>query len=173
MKAVGIVVGTALALALQTTVARMFVRGEVGVDLVLVAVLCASLSSGPVTGLLTGTLAGLVQDALSTGTGVGVIGIGSFAKTTVGFFVGLIGTQFIVSQPLARFVVFFAGSVAHSAIFIGLYALLGLRDVGVPYTAVLWQALANAVIGVIAIQGVELLPGSVERRRMQRSRSRL
>jgi rod shape-determining protein MreD len=172
VRTLGIIVGTALALTLQTTVARMFVRGEVGVDLVLAAVLCAALSSGPVAGLLTGTLAGLVQDALSTGTGVGVIGIGSFAKTTVGFFVGLIGTQFIVSQALARFVVFFGASVAHSVIFIGLYALLGLRDVEVPYGAVLWQGLANALIGVIAIQGVEMLPGSVERRRLARSRSR-
>ena len=172
MKALGIIGATALALVLQTTVARVFVGGEVGMDLVLVAVLCASLSSGPVTGLMTGTLAGLVQDALSTGTGVGVIGIGSFSKTTVGFVVGLIGRQFIVSQALSRFVVFFAGSVLHAVIFIGLYALLGLRDFGVPYGAVLGQALANAVVGVIAIQGVELLPGSVERRRLARSKPR-
>jgi rod shape-determining protein MreD len=171
MRVLGIIVGTALALALQTTVARLIAGGEVGLDLVLVAVLYAALTSGPVTGLMTGTLAGLVQDALSTGTGVGVIGIGSFAKTTVGFVVGLIGTQFIVSQALSRFVVFFGGSVLHAVIFIGLYALLGLREFGVPYTTVLAQALANAVVGVIAIQGVELLPGSVERR-LARSKTR-
>jgi rod shape-determining protein MreD len=172
VRVIGIIIGTSLALALQTTVARFLVGRDVGVDLVLVAVLYASLTSGPVTGILTGTLAGLVQDALSTGTGVGVIGIGSFAKTAVGFVVGLVGTQFIVSQALSRFVVFYAGSVLHAAIFIGLYALLGLRDLSVPYTTILWQGLANALVGVIAIQGVELLPGSVERRRLARTKSR-
>ena len=70
-------VATALALALQTTLARFLVRGTVGVDLVLVVVVYAALSSGPVTGLLTGTFAGLLQDALSSG----IIGIGGLAKT--------------------------------------------------------------------------------------------
>ena len=33
----------------------------------------------------------------------GVIGIGGLAKTIVGFLAGIIGTQFIVAQPLPRF----------------------------------------------------------------------
>ena len=79
-------------------------RGTVAVDLVLVVVVYVALTSGPVTGLLAGTLGGLLQDALSSG----VIGIGGLAKTVVGFLAGIIGTQFIVAQPLPRFVVFFA-----------------------------------------------------------------
>jgi rod shape-determining protein MreD len=163
-----VVLATALALALQTTLTRFIVRGTVAVDLVLVVVVYAALTTGPVTGLLTGTFAGLVQDALSSG----VIGIGGLAKTVVGFLAGIIGTQFIVAQPLPRFVVFFAATVLHAALFIGLYELLDLRTFGTPYGAVVGQALGNAIVGVVAFQVAELLPGAMERRRTSRTRIR-
>jgi len=158
----------ALAVALQTTLARFVIRGLVAVDLVLVAVVYVALTSGPVTGLLTGTFAGLVQDALTTG----VVGIGGLAKTVVGFLAGIVGTQFIVTQPLPRFVVFFGATVLHAIIYIGLYVLLDLRHFGTPVAAVAGQATGNAVVGVVAFQLVELLPGAVERRRAARTRLR-
>jgi rod shape-determining protein MreD len=161
VRAVGVVVATALAIALQTTMARFVIRGTVAVDLVLVVVVYAALVAGPVTGLMAGTFAGLVQDALSTG----VIGIGGMAKTVVGFLAGIIGTQFIVAQSLPRFVVFFGATILHAVISIGLYELLNLAEFGTPYAAVAGQATANAIIGVVAFNLAELLPGAVERRR--------
>ena len=92
----------AVSLVLQTTLARFLVRGSIGVDLVLVAVTYLGLTSGPVVGLFAGTIGGLTQDALSTG----IVGIGGLAKTIVGFIAGIIGTHFIVSGPIPRFVVF-------------------------------------------------------------------
>ena len=168
MRTAGVILATALALALQTTLARFVIRGTVAVDLVLVVVVYAALTTGPVTGLLTGTFAGLVQDALSSG----VVGIGGLAKTVVGFLAGIIGTQFIVAQPLPRFVVFFAATVLHAALFIGLYELLDLRQFGAPYGAVVGQGFGNAIVGVVAFQLAELLPGAMERRRMSRTRIR-
>ena len=168
MKTAGVILAIALALVLQTTLTRFIVRGTVAVDLVLVVVVYVALSSGSVTGLLAGTFAGLIQDSLSTG----VIGIGGLAKTLVGFLSGIIGTQFIVARPLPRFVVFFAATVLHQAVTIGLGVLLGLRSFGNPYAAVAGRALGNAVVGVTAFQLVELLPGAVERRRTARSRLR-
>lgn len=167
MRIAGLAIATVVALVAQTTLAR-FVSGTIVVDLVLVVVVYAALLAGPVSGLLTGTFAGLLQDALS----IGVIGIGGLAKTIVGFLAGVIGTQFIVSQAPSRFVVFFAATVLHAAIFMGLYQLLGLRDFGAPYGKVLEQAFANAVVGTVAFQAAELLPGAVERRRMNRIRRR-
>jgi rod shape-determining protein MreD len=164
----GIALAIALALALQTTIARFLVRGTVAVDLVLVVVVYVALTSGPVAGLLTGSVAGLVQDALASG----VIGIGGLAKTVVGFLAGVIGTQFIVAQPLPRFVVFLGATALHAAIFMGLYTLLDLRHFGTPYAAVGGQAVGNAIVGVLVFQLVELLPGAMERRRMQRTRLR-
>jgi rod shape-determining protein MreD len=168
VKAAGIIVAVAVALALQTTLSRVAVRSTVAVDLVLVVVVYVALTSGPATGLLTGTFAGLVQDALSSP----VIGIGGLAKTIVGFLAGIIGSQFIVAQPLPRFVVFFGATVLHAVVFMGLYVLLGLRQFGTPYAAVAGQAAANAVIGVVAFQLVELLPGAVERRKARSTRLR-
>jgi rod shape-determining protein MreD len=157
-----------MALALQTTLARFIFRGAIAVDLVLVAVVYVALTSGPGTGLLAGTFAGLVQDALSSR----LIGIGGLAKTIVGFLAGVIGTQFIVSQPLPRFVVFFGASILHAIVFMGLYALLDLRHFDAPYATVAGQAAANAVVGVLAFEVVELLPGAVERRRAAKNRLR-
>jgi len=169
MKAAGAVLAIVLALALQTTVARFVIRGIVAVDLVLVVVVYVALASGPVTGLLSGTFAGLVQDTLA---GSGIIGIGGLAKTIVGFLTGIVGTQFIVVQPLPRFVVFFSATLLHALIFFGLYVLLDLRQFGTSYAAITGQAIGNAVTGVLAFQLVELLPGAVERRRMSKSRIR-
>jgi rod shape-determining protein MreD len=163
VKIAGVILATALALALQTSLA-----GTDAVDFVLVVVVYVALTSGPVTGLLTGTFAGLVQDALASG----VIGIGGLAKTIVGFLAGVIGTQFIVAQPLPRFVVFFAATILHAVVFYGLYLVLNLRQFGSAYAAIAGQALSNALVGVVAFQLVELLPGAVERRRAARHRIR-
>ena len=168
MKTAWITLAIVLALALQTTIARFVVSGTVAVDLVLVVVVYVALSSGSVTGLVTGTVAGLIQDSLSTG----VIGIGGLAKTIVGFLAGVVGTQFIVANSLPRFVVFFGATVLHAVVFMGLYIVLDVRHFGTPYAAVAGQATANAIVGVVAFQLVELLPGAMERRKAQRSRLR-
>jgi rod shape-determining protein MreD len=167
VRVAGIILAVAAALALQTTLAR-YVRGTVAVNLVLVVVVYVALISGPVTGMLTGTFAGLVQDALTPG----VIGIGGLAKTLVGFLTGIVGTQFIVAQPLPRFFVFFGATLLHELVFMSLYTLLDLRHFGTPYAAVARQAAGNAAVGVVAFQLVEFLPGAVERRRATKSRLR-
>jgi len=68
--------------------------------------------------------------------------------------------------------VFFGATVLHAIIYIGLYVLLDLRHFGTPVAAVAGQATGNAVVGVVAFQLVELLPGAVERRRAARTRLR-
>ncbi len=160
----GALVAIALALALQTTLARFVVAGSAAVDLVLVAVVYVALTTGPISGMLVGSAAGLIQDALSSG----VIGVGGLAKSVVGFLVGAIGQQFIVTAALPRLVMFMAATAAHLAVFMGLYVALGLRTFPAPGTSILRQALANAVAGMIAFAIIEALPGMVERRRMGR-----
>ena len=68
MKAAGVLIAIALALALQTSLARFLVGGTAALDLVLVVVVYVALTSGPVAGMLAGSAAGIVQDALSSGT---------------------------------------------------------------------------------------------------------
>ncbi|HEY6360104.1 MAG TPA: rod shape-determining protein MreD [Vicinamibacterales bacterium] len=168
MKAAGVLVAIALALALQTTLARFVVGGTAALDLVLVVVIYVALSTGPVTGMLAGSVAGIIQDALSMTTGV--IGIGGLAKSIVGFAAGVIGQQFIVTAALPRFVMFLGATVLHATIFMGLYVLLELREFSAPWVAVASQAVINAAVGMIAFTIIESLPGFVERRRSRRVR---
>jgi rod shape-determining protein MreD len=154
----------AVALALQTTLASLVIRGTAALDLVLIVVVYLALITGPVTGLLLGSAAGLVQDSLSSG----IIGIGGLSKTVVGFVAGLLGTQFIVTAPLSRFLVFVLATALNAAIFMGLYTVLGLRQFDDPWGPVLSQAVGNGLLGVVGAQLIELLPGLRERRRQRR-----
>ena len=162
MKTARVLAAIAVALALQITLARFAIGGDTVVDLVLVVVVYAALAGGPVTGLATGTVGGLAQDAL----GAGLVGVGGFAKTLVGFLVGVVGSQFIVAQPLTRFVVFFAATIVHAVAFYGLYALIEPR--GFPAVTVLTQAIGNGVVGVAAFQVAAMMPGLAVRRRARR-----
>jgi len=164
VRAAGVLIAIALALALQTTLARFLVGGTAAVDLVLVVVVYIALTTGPGAGMLAGSVAGIIQDALSSG----VIGIGGLAKSIVGFLAGVIGQQFIVTAALPRFVMFMAATILHSAVFMGLYVLLGLRTFPSPWAAVVTQAVGNAVVGMVAFFIVERLPGAMERRRVSR-----
>jgi rod shape-determining protein MreD len=166
VKTAGVLIAIALALALQTSLARFVVRGTAALDLVLVVVVYVALTSGPVTGMLAGSVAGIIQDALSSGT----IGIGGLAKAIVGFAAGVIGQQFIVTAALPRFVMFFAATVVHAALFMGFYIVLGLKEFPSPWPAVASQALANSAVGIIAFAIIESLPGAMERRRFRRSK---
>jgi rod shape-determining protein MreD len=131
-----------------------------------VVVIYIAISSGANTGLLAGAAAGLAQDALSSG----ILGIGGLAKTVVGFVIGMLASQFIVVRALPRFVVFFAATILHAVVFMGLYELLGLRHFGRPYAGVAGQALANALVGVVAFQVIEFIPGAMQRRAANRGR---
>ena len=164
MRITGVLISIALALALQTTLAPFVVGGTTAIDLVLVAVVYIALTGGPVSGMLAGSVAGLIQDQLSTG----VLGIGGLAKSIVGFVVGAIGQQFIVTAALPRLVTFVGATAAYQALFMGLYVVLGLRSFPSPWKAIATQALGNAVVGMIAFTIVEAVPGIVERRRAGR-----
>jgi rod shape-determining protein MreD len=164
VRTAGVFIAIALALALQTTLARFVVGGTTAIDLVLVTVVYIALSNGPLSGMLAGSVAGLIQDQLSTG----VLGIGGLAKSIVGFVVGAIGQQFIITAALPRFVTFIGATAAYQALFMGLYVVLGLRSFPSPWKAIATQALGNAIVGMIAFTITEALPGVMERRRIGR-----
>jgi rod shape-determining protein MreD len=164
VKVLGVLIALALALALQTTLTRFLVDGTVALDLVLVVVVYVALTSGPVNGMLAGSFAGIVQDALSSG----VIGVGGLAKSIVGFLVGAIGQQFIVTATLPRLVMFMAATAVHAVVFMGFYVLVGSRSFPSPWAAISSQALGNAAVGMVIFTIIESLPGVVERRRLSR-----
>jgi rod shape-determining protein MreD len=168
MKAVRTIAAVVIALMLQSVLARMTGSCRLPVDLVLVAVVTTALLYGRVAGLLGGTLAGLAQDGLVGG----VMGIGGMALSLAGFLAGYIGTQFIVTQTIPRFLLFAGATVVHGAVFMGLYQLLGLRQFDQPYLDLTVRALVNAVVGIVLFGLVETLPGLPERWRNRRERRR-
>jgi rod shape-determining protein MreD len=162
-----------LAVSLQTKLGNVLMLGTAPLDLTLIAVVYIAMTSGPTMGLLAGMCASLGQDALGGGIMMGkhtsLIGIGSLANTVVGYVVGQASTQFIVTGLLPRFVTFFGSTVIHALIFMGLYELLGVAHFGWPWAGVLGQGAANAIVGVVILQALELIPGAAERRQNERA----
>jgi rod shape-determining protein MreD len=161
VRAAGVFLALTGALALQSTLAGASIGGGVLVNLVLVVVVYSALAFGPVAGLLAGSAGGLAQDALAGG----VIGIGGFSMTLVGFMVGVLGAQFIVSQPFPRLIMFVGATILHELCFHALYALAEVRAFRFELTSVLTQAALNGLIGILAFQVVETGPGLLQRRR--------
>jgi rod shape-determining protein MreD len=161
MRVLGILLALVIALSLQTTLAGLRIGSTTAVNLVLVAVVYAALAFGPVAGMLTGAVGGILQDALAGG----IVGIGGFSKTLVGFLIGVLGAQFIVSQAIPRAVMFVGATIVHEACFQALFALTESTSLRLSYPAVLTQAGVNAVVGILAFYFVETGPGFVQRRR--------
>ena len=161
MKTVAVLAMLAVALVVQATLAGMSMAGGTRVNLVLVAVVYAALAFGPVTGMLAGTAGGLAQDAIAGG----IVGIGGLSKTIVGFLVGVLGAQFIVTTTIPRLVMFVAASFVHEVCFQALYGLVESRGVRMQYSAALVQALVNGLVGILAFFLVERGPDLLQRRR--------
>ncbi len=168
MRTAAVLAALAVALVLQTTLAGMSLGGSTRVNLVLVAVVYAALAFGPVTGMLAGTWGGLAQDAVAGG----LVGIGGLSKTVVGFLVGVLGAQFIVSTPVPRFLMFVGASVAHEVCFQALSALTESRGFRMQYADAAIQALANGAVGIVAFLLVERGPDMLQRGNSRRSSSR-
>jgi rod shape-determining protein MreD len=168
MRTAGVLLALVVALTLQTTLAGLTVGASTTVNLVLVAVIFVALAYGPATGVLAGTAGGIAQDALAGG----IIGVGGMAKTLVGFAVGVLGAQFIVSQPLPRLVMFVGATLVHELCFQAVTALIESRGFRLDFSAALMQAFVNGFVGVVAFLVVEQAPGLAQRRQARGTLSR-
>jgi rod shape-determining protein MreD len=164
VKTVVVILAVAAALVVQSTLSGMLIGRTMPVNLVIVAVVYVALAFGAATGMLAGALGGLVQDALAGG----VVGVGGLSKTVIGFFVGVLGAQFIMSGAVARFLMFAGATLVHEVLFGALRALVDGSGFALRWPSVLVQALVNAVIGVLAFWVVERGPEMWTRRRMRR-----
>jgi rod shape-determining protein MreD len=167
MKTAIVIAALAVALLLQSTIAGMSFAAGSRVNLVLVAVIYVGLAYGAVTGMLAGCAAGLVQDAVAGG----IVGIGGLSKTIVGFFVGVLGAQFIVTTPVPRFLMFFGASLVHELCFQALYALVESRGIRLQLSGAIIQALVNGAVGISAFLLVERGPEMAQRGNWRRSSS--
>ena len=165
MKVAGVAAVIIGAVALQMAFARFTVGGRWSVDLVLVAVAFIALRWGPGAGVIGGTIGGLTQDALAGGT----IGVGGLAKTIVGFFVGVIGSQFIVARPAPRMIVVAGASIANRLLVQAIVSAIALSWAGVRWQVLLTETGLNALCGFILFQSIETVPGLLRRGPSRRS----
>ena len=165
MRTLGVLVGLAVALLIQTTLSGMSFQAGTRVNFMIVAVVFIALLLGAVPGLLSGMVGGLAQDAVAGG----IVGIGGISKTVIGFLVGVLGAQFIVSQPLPRFLMFIGATVLHELCYQALYALAEAHPVRFHYREVLTQAAVNGLVGILAFYLVESAPGAMQRRNARRA----
>ena len=134
----------------------------------LVAVIYVALAFGAVTGLLAGTAGGLVQDALAGG----IVGDRRPVEDAGRLLVGVLGAQFIVSQPLPRFVMFVGATFVHELCFQALYALVESRAFTMHYSAMLIQAVVNGAIGIRRSSSSSRAPDLLQRRQSRAAFSR-
>ena len=153
-----------VAVGVQVLLSRFTIADRWVFDLVLVGVIYAALQWGAVAGMLAGTIGGLLHDVLSGG----IAGVGGLAKTAVGFAAGWLGTLLLVTKPQARMIIVAVASVVHRLIVIGLQGMIDQSWPPLSSTALASETIINALIGFVAFQVTESLPGAVARNRFGR-----
>ena len=127
------------------------------VNLVVVAVVYVALVFGPVTGHDGGH-----RRRAGAGRAGGRDGRASAAcrRRSSASWPALLGAQFIVAQPLPRFVMFVSRERRCTrSVYQGLSALVEVRPFRLPYAPVLTQAAINGMVGLAAFFMVERVPG--------------
>jgi rod shape-determining protein MreD len=120
------------------------------VDLPLVVTVYFGLQRAPMLAMLTGMALGLGGDAVAGG----ILGVGGFAKTLIGYLVAMASVRFALENPLARLAIVALSSAASTVLFIGLYLLLEqpLSDVatyGELGRLVGWRTLGDTVAAMV------------------------
>ena len=90
------------------------------VDLPLVVTVYFGLQRAPMLAMLTGMALGLGGDKVAGG----ILGVGGFAKTLIGYLVAMASVRFALENPLARLAIVALSSATNTVLFIGLYLML-------------------------------------------------
>jgi len=122
--AIKVVATLLVALSLQGVLSYIW-RPFRYIDLALIVTVYFSLMRNQMMGMFIGMASGVIKDALP-GSG-GIIGIGGIAKTLIGFFVATASVHLTLENSFVRLLVVAIASVINTAIYVGLYALLGVN----------------------------------------------
>lgn len=121
------------------------------IDLPLVVTVYFSLQRAPFLGMTVGIFAGIGGDAI----GGGILGVGGFSKTLIGYLIAVTSIKFSLENPLVRLAVVAVASVSNTVLHAGLNLMLEQflptldtwgafgKDMG-------WKALADTIVAFIA-----------------------
>ena len=161
MQTFKIVVTIAVALFLQVLLSKFFSFFQY-VDLSLVVTVYLSLQRSPVQGMLTGLAAGLGSDAISGG----ILGVGGFTKTLIGYIISMASVRLSLENRLIQLAVAAVASLVNTVLFVALYQVLeqgqALEQV-LPYTGSWeelgkvtgWKVIADTVAAIFVFAGLD------------------
>ncbi len=126
------------------------------VDLPLLITVYFSLQRAPQLGMWIGALAGIGGDVIAGG----IPGVGGFAKTLIGYLIGLTSIKVALDNPFAKLGVVAAASATNTVFFIGLYLLL---EQDLPQVSnwsqfgktLGWSVLADTLAAIFVFYGLE------------------
>lgn len=90
------------------------------IDMPLLVTVFFSLMRSPLLGMTTGAIAGMGSDIIDRG----VLGVGGFAKTLIGYVISTVSIKFPLDNPLARLGIVALASAANTILVVGLYMML-------------------------------------------------
>jgi len=155
-----IAISILVALIVQTIGVRALSTSIVYLDAFLLVVVYFAAKKGVLTGILVGAVSGLVQDSFSGG----IIGIHGFAKTLVGFFVGLLSTILVVENLVAQALILGLATLLNGAVIVGTNYLFLHSPLKGFWGTLSYQFLGNIGVGAIIFQSVKLYSFAKERR---------
>lgn len=95
------------------------------VDLPLIITVYTALQRSPMLGMATGCAAGLGSDAISGG----IVGVGGFSRTLIGYAVAMSSIKLALENPLMRLAIVGLASVVNTVLFVGLHQMLQQEQV--------------------------------------------
>jgi rod shape-determining protein MreD len=141
---------------------QMLLPNQIGffryIDFPLIVTVYFGLQRAPVLGMMTGMIAGLGGDAV----GGGILGVGGFTKTLIGYLVGAASVRLSLENPLARLSVVAVASAANTVLFVGLNQML---EQSLPFVStwsqfgatIGWRVLGDTVASVVLFVALDRL----------------
>ena len=144
-----------IALSLQMMLPK-FIAIFQYVDLPLIVTAYFALQRAPLLGMATGVVCGIGDDAIRGG----ILGVGGFSQTLIGYLVAMASVKLSLENPLARLAVVALASAANTFLFVGLYQMLEQEQMlmhklphagswGEFMQTLGWKALADTVASVL------------------------
>lgn len=120
------------------------------VDLFTVLVMFYAVTRRRIGVMVMGTAAGLAEDLLMHT----FLGMNAFKKTLVGYLVGMLGSFFVLSQPLPRFGILILATLLEALTEAGLVLVLGQQLALPSATDLLRLGIGNGIAGIVAYWAV-------------------
>ena len=133
-----------IAFLLQSALTHIVPNQARMVDLFVLVVVYCGLVGGETHAMLAGAAGGWVQDVQFGG---GVVGLSGLTKTMVGFGVGLAGSRFQLTEPMARVMVLFVATLVDALVFERLAAAFDVRLQTLSLAGLFTRSVLNAALG--------------------------